>query len=51
MHAAHADNRELNELSRRAIGCAFTVLSTCGSAFLDEVHENASAYDFRAAGL
>jgi hypothetical protein len=28
MHAKHADNRELNELSERVIGCAFTVLNT-----------------------
>ena len=28
MHAEHADNHELNELSGRVIGCAFTVLNT-----------------------
>ena len=28
MHAKHADNSELNELSGRVIGCAFTVLNT-----------------------
>ena len=30
MHAKHADNSELNELSGRVIGCAFTVLNTLG---------------------
>ncbi len=28
MHAKHADNRELNELSERVIGCASTVFNT-----------------------
>jgi hypothetical protein len=27
MHAEQADNSELNDLSRRTIGCAFTVLN------------------------
>jgi hypothetical protein len=31
MHAKHADNHELNELSGRVIGCAFTVLNTLGA--------------------
>lgn len=35
MHAEHADNRELNELSGRVIGCAFTVLNTFGAGFLE----------------
>jgi hypothetical protein len=34
MHAEHADNTELNELSARMIGCAFTVLNTLGAGFL-----------------
>jgi GxxExxY protein len=46
MHAEHADNRDLNELSRRVIGCAFTVLNTLGVGFLEKVYENV-----RAAGL
>jgi hypothetical protein len=33
MHAEHADSRELNELSGRVIGCAFTVLNTLGAGF------------------
>jgi GxxExxY protein len=51
MHAEHADNSELNELSGRVIGCAFTVLNTFGAGFLEMVYENALAYEVRAAGL
>jgi GxxExxY protein len=45
MHAEHADNSQLNELSGRVIGCAFTVINTLGSGFLEKVYENALAYD------
>jgi GxxExxY protein len=51
MHAKHADNSGLNELSGRLIGCAFTVLNTLGAGFLEKVYENTLAYDVRAAGL
>ena len=51
MHAEHADNSQLNELSGRVIGCAFTVLNTLGVGFLEKVYENALAYELRAAGL
>ena len=51
MHAEHADNPELNELSGRVIGCAFTVLNALGAGFLEKVYETASAYEVRAAGL
>jgi GxxExxY protein len=51
MHAEYADNSELNELSGRVIGCAFTVLNTLGAGFLEKVYENALAYEVRAAGL
>ena len=51
MHAEHADNSKLNELSGRVIGCAFTVLNTLGAGFLEKVYENALAYEVRAAGL
>jgi GxxExxY protein len=51
MHAEHADNSELDELSGRVIGCAFTVLNTLGAGFLEKVYENALAYEVRAAGL
>ncbi len=51
MHAKHADSVRLNELSRIVIGCAFTVLNTLGSGFLEKVYENALAYELRKAGL
>ena len=51
MHAEHADNNDLNELSGRVIGCAFTVLNTLGAGFLEKVYENALAYEVRATGL
>ena len=51
MHAKHADNSELNELSGHVIGCAFTVLNTLGAGFLEQVYENALANEARAAGL
>jgi len=43
MHAKHADNSRLNDLSGRVIGCAFTVLNTLGAGFLEKVYENALA--------
>jgi hypothetical protein len=36
MRAEHADNSELNELSGRVIGCAFMVLNTLGTGFLEK---------------
>jgi len=51
MHAEHADKSELNELSGRVIGCAFTVLNTLGAGLLEKVCENALTYEIRAAGL
>ena len=50
MHAKHADNHELNELSGRLIGCAFTVLNTLGTSWKRSTR-NALAYAVRAAGL
>jgi GxxExxY protein len=35
----------------RVIGCAFTVLNTLGAGFLENVYENALAYEVHAAGL
>ena len=47
----HADDMRLNELSRRVIGCAFTVLNTLGAGYLEKVYENALAHELRKAGL
>jgi GxxExxY protein len=51
MHANHADSDSLNVLSRRVIGCAFTVLNTLGVGFLEKVYENALAIELNTAGL
>jgi GxxExxY protein len=41
----------LNALSKRIIGCAFTVANGLGSGFLERVYENALAHELRKAGL
>jgi GxxExxY protein len=51
MHDEHAGNSELNVLSGQVTGCAFTVLNTLGTGFLEKVYENALGYEVRAAGL
>lgn len=47
----HADAVHLNELSGHAIGCAFTVLDTLGTGYLEKVYQNAMAHDLRQAAL
>jgi len=47
----HADEIQTKDLSGRIIGCAFRVLNTLGSGFLEKVYENALAHEMRAAGL
>ena len=39
--------KELNELTERIIGCAFTVANGLGSGFLEKVYENALAHELR----
>lgn len=51
MHAEHADQDQLNDLSGRVIGCAFTVLNTLGAGFPAKVYENALAHELRRARL
>ncbi len=40
-----------DHLSERIIGCAFRVMNTLGSGFLEKVYENALAYELRKTGL
>lgn len=49
----NADERreELNTITEKIIGCAFTVSSCLGSGFLEKVYENALAHEIRKAGL
>jgi len=51
MHTEHADKNRPNDVSRRMIGCAFTVLNTLGTRFLGKVYGNALAFELRSAGL
>jgi GxxExxY protein len=47
----HADEGGVNRLSECVIGCAFRVINTLGSGFLEKVYENALAHEVRKAGL
>jgi GxxExxY protein len=47
----HADEVRINALSERIIGCAFRVLNTLGTGFLEKVYENALVIEMREAGL
>ena len=42
---------EINEITKKVIGYAFTVSNTLGSGFLERVYENALAHELRKAGL
>jgi GxxExxY protein len=46
-----ADERRLNEITERVIGCAYVVSNTLGHGFLEKVYENALAHELRKAGL
>jgi len=43
--------QELNEVTERIIGGAFTVANRMGSGFLEKVYENALSHDLRKAGM
>jgi hypothetical protein len=45
------DERRLDEITEKIIGCAFTVSNTLGAGFMEKVYENALALEIRAAGL
>lgn len=45
------DEAQLNELSKRIIGCAFQVMNTLGVGFLESVYINALAHELRKNGL
>jgi GxxExxY protein len=48
-----ADERrsELNKITEKIIGCAYTVSNTLGCGFLEKVYENALAHELRKAKL
>jgi len=46
-----ADERRLNEVTERIIGCAYDVANGLGCGFLEKVYENAMRIELRRAGL
>jgi len=46
-----ADERGLNELTEKIIGCAYGVANGLGSGFLEKVYENALRIELQRAGL
>lgn len=45
------NEKELDFLAERIIGCAFTVHNTLGPGFLEKVYENALAVELRSNGI
>jgi GxxExxY protein len=45
------DERRLNEINERVIGCAFEVSNELGCGFLEKVYENALVLALQAGGL
>ena len=44
-------DEEINQITEKIIGCAFSVSNTLGSGFLEKVYENAMLIEIKAAGL
>jgi len=42
---------QIDDVTRRVIGCAFAVANTLGSGFLEKVYENALAHELRKVGF
>lgn len=42
---------EINQITQKIIGCAFTVGNKLGCGFLEKVYENALAHELRRARL
>ncbi len=47
----NADERRLNEITEKIIGCAYEVANGLGSGFLEKVYENAMRIELQRAGL
>jgi len=45
------DLDQLNLITEKIIGCAYTVSNILGAGFLEKVYENALAHELRKAGL
>jgi GxxExxY protein len=47
----NADERGLEEITAKIIGCAYTVSNTLGCGFLEKVYENALVHELRKSGF
>ena len=47
----HTDKTELNGITKRIIGCAFTVNNTLKCGFAEKVYENSLAHELTKNGL
>ena len=47
----NADERRLDEITDKVIGCAFVVSNILGAGFVEKVYENALAHELRSTGL
>lgn len=43
--------QEVNSITQKIIGCAYTVSNTLGIGFVEKVYENALAHEVRKTGL
>ena len=46
----NADERRLDEITKRVIGCAYAVSNTLGAGFVEKVYESALVVELRANG-
>ena len=51
MKGGKTDLADLNPVTEKIIGCAYTVSNTLGAGFLEKVYENALAHELRKIGL
>jgi GxxExxY protein len=47
----NADERRLEEMTARIIGCAYAVSNALGCGFLEKVYENALVHELRKSGF
>jgi GxxExxY protein len=47
----NADERRLDDITDKVIGCAFVVSNILGARFVEKVYENALVHEIRSAGL
>ena len=47
----NAEERGLNQITERVIGCAYAVSNALGCGFLEKVYENALVHELRKGGL